>query len=132
MMAMTTIVAFAQKLTYTTIATCSRDMQTQVYGKVRPLSITIERDGNSSVTIDGSRYAILRTDRRTDTDSVQSVQYTLADTAGKEYVIKFFHDIYNKVELMRWQIIFMETAKPYDWTYYFTNQPKEKQAAAHE
>jgi hypothetical protein len=117
---------FAQKMRYDVIATCTRDMKTEIFGKAQPSKIVIERTGNSSVNIGGATYNVVSTDRNIDTDSIKSLQYTVNDASGKEFIVIFNSDIYNKVALMKYQVIFFDAMHPYDWTYYFSEEPKSE------
>lgn len=122
---LTPLVMSAQKMEYHAIATCLRNMKTLDYGKVSAADLKIEKNGNSALRINGKNYRVLTIDRDIQTDSIQSVQYTVNDDSGREYVVKFNHDIYNKVDLMKYQMIIFDANHPYDWTYYFTNKPKK-------
>ena len=124
-MVLTPFLLSAQKMEYDVIATVQRDMKTLDYGKVSPVEMKIVKSGNSSVSISDKLYQVITVDRNIQEDSIQSVQYTVSDSAGQEYVIKINHDIYNKVDLMKYQVIFFEASHPYDWTYYFTKQPRK-------
>lgn len=123
LVAMAVTGSFAQRIVYKTIATSIRDMQTERFGRVQPVNIQIVREGNAAVSIGETSYKVVRVDRKSETDSLLAVQYTVMDNNGKEFVVKFAHEPKNKVELMRYQVMVMDTAAPYTWTYYFTNPP---------
>lgn len=116
----------AQRVEYRSVANCHRDMQTQDYGKLTTDTATIVRQGKTAVTISGRRYGVVTVDRELRTDSVESIQFTALDSEGKEYVIKFNHDVYNPTKLLQYQVIVFATAEPFDWKYYFCTAPKTK------
>lgn len=120
---MTVMGTFAQRTVYKTLATSIRDMQTERFGRAQPVNIQIVREGNAAVMIDETLYKVIRVDRQSETDLHFAIQYTAQDSKGKEFVIKFVHEPKNKVELMRFQVMVMDTAAPYTWTYYFTDPP---------
>lgn len=122
-MAMTT--AQAQNWQYNTVAKAQRNMQTGEYQQAVPQDIKIVRTANQSVLIGNKKYTVVRVDESIHTDSLESTQFTANDPEGAEYVIKFQHDPWEKTELMKWRIIVMNTAHPYDWTYYFCRKPLE-------
>lgn len=118
--------AMAQTVQYNAVAKAAADMQsgTAHYGKVTKVNVLITRSGNSSIKIGDTTYSVLTRDEVVDTDTLKSWQYTVGDTSGKEYVIKFIHNPAEKTQLMRFQIIIFNTAHPYYWTYYFCEEPK--------
>lgn len=122
-MALLSIAIRAQSITYQAVATCSRDMKTQEFSKPHASQTKITLQGKSAVTIDNKEYSVITVDRETRTDSAQSLQLTVGN-GGSEYVIKITHDVNNKVELMRYQVIIFNTAHPYDWVYYFCTKPE--------
>jgi len=123
--AFVTIASMAQDIEYQTVAKSVRNMQTQQYGPAISSNAKIVRHGNSSVNIGGKLYNVISVDEDIRTDSLVSTQFTASDEAGKEYIVKFLHDSWAKVELMKNFVVIFETAHPYDWTYYFCTEPKQ-------
>lgn len=117
---------YSQDMRYNVVARCSRDMRIQVYGDLRVSDIEIGRHGDKWVNVGDTTYTVMSVDKTVDTDSIKSVQYTIRDVSGREFVIVFTYDKYNKVDLMRYQVILFNTGRPYDWTYNFTEEPKEE------
>lgn len=123
--AMAIVTAKAQNWQYNAVAKAERNMQTGEYQQATPQDLKIVRTANQSVLIGNKKYTVVRIDESIRTDSLESTQFTTNDPAGNEFVIKFEHDPWEKTELLKWRVILMNTAHPYDWTYYFCRKPLE-------
>lgn len=123
--AFTTICSFAQTTEYNVIAKAFRNMQTQQFGSAKPVDITITRNGNTSIAIDTTLYKVVTVDENIKTDSMTSVQFTVVNGKGEEYIIKMMEDPWAKASLMKNFVIIFSTASPFDWMYYFCNKPEE-------
>lgn len=119
-----TITVSAQVEVWKAIAQAPRDMQTEKFGKAMPQNIQIIRDGNRQVLIDTTRYEVTQVNRDVKTDSLSSVEFTATDWRGKEFIIKFNRDLYADSPLMHYCVIAFAANTPYDWTYYFCEEPK--------
>ncbi|MFZ1236486.1 MAG: hypothetical protein WAR39_05725 [Prevotella sp.] len=119
------VIGLAQKSMYHVIATVQRNMRTLDYGKVSPVDFDIVKTGNSSVTVKGKSYTVIKIDKEVKTDSIESIQFTAQDSEGQEYIIKFSHEPYSQVALMKFQMILFDVNHPYDWTYYFSQEPRK-------
>lgn len=117
----------AQVEVWHSFASAPRDMQTQQYGKATSAEVEIIRDGNRQVLVDTARYVVTNVDMELKTDSASSVEFTATDWRGTEWVIKFNRDLYADNALMRKVVILFEATKPYEWTYYFCTEEKDKE-----
>lgn len=120
---------FAQKQLYQVVAQAPRTMNLkgEPFGKATLSSIKIIKQGDSRITIGDSIYSVVSIDSRENNDSITSVQYTVQSPAGDQCIVKFIDDNYPQTELMRHTVIFLYMALPYDWTYYFTEKPRDIQ-----
>lgn len=124
LLAVSALNGYCQDVVYHTVAKAPRNMQTEEYGKATPTDVRIVRHGNSSIEIGAEKYNVVSVDKKVNTDSVVSVQYTTCNASGEEYVIKFESDRTAAVALMRDFIVVFATAHPFDWMYYF-GKPEE-------
>ena len=116
--------AFSQKTRYEVLYTFVYDQQN--YDYVQKLDFAtgaILRDGERSIALNGQEYTVVRKDHETDTPELKSLQFTVKDAQGHEYVMCFQDDASFPDALRRHLIVF-DTSNPYIWTYYVTDGGK--------
>ena len=121
MLVLAVLTATAQQTTYQINYSYEYDMQK--YDYIKKLDYddgTIVKEGERQITVKGITYQILSKDRDTTDDKRHSLQYTVADRSGAEYVICFNQEFLYTEEL-KYQVVFFNATNPYDWTYYITD-----------
>lgn len=127
MVAMTMIMsltATAQKKQYEVVCTAPYNAQTEQYGKVEAQEYHIVRNGDKWFAINGKQYHVISVDSRSVTGDKQFTEYTVKDDQNKQYILKIVWDATATPELRKHYVILVDTAAPYDWTYYFIGAPK--------
>lgn len=117
---------YAQSLRFNVQAMAHRDMQTEQYGNVQEADFKIKYEPYYFVTIGADTFKIVseKDDLPADSSGYSHKEMTTTDSKGQEYIISIASDPGAKAELMRNFVIKFSTAKPYDWTYFFTEKPE--------
>lgn len=120
--------ANAQSMKYDVLATAPRNMQTEQFGKAEISDLKIKYEPKYFVTIGTDTFKIVseKDELANDSAGFRHREITATDSKGGEYIIVFDTDPAATTELMRHFVIKFSTSNPYDWTYYFTEAPKEQ------
>ncbi len=121
LMALMSMTADAQQMTYQIKYSYEYDMQK--YDYIKKLDYdegTIVKDGDKQVTLKGVTYQVLSKDREVNDEKRYSLQYTVKDNKGAEYIICFNKE-YSYTEELKYQVVFFSATNPYDWMYYITD-----------
>lgn len=127
-MAVSVMAASAQSMKYDVLATAQRNMQTEQFGKAEISDLKIKYEPKYFVTIGADTFKIVseKDELANDSAGFRHREITATDSKGAEYIIVFDTDPAATTELMRHFVIKFNTSSPYDWTYYFTEAPKEQ------
>lgn len=127
-MAVSVMAASSQSMRYDVLATAQRNMQTEKFGKAEISDLKIKYEPKYFVTIGTDTFKIVgeKDELANDSAGFRHREITATDSKGAEYIIVFDTDPAATTELMRHFVIKFNTSSPYDWTYYFTEAPKEQ------
>lgn len=127
-MAVSVMAASSQSMRYDVLATAQRNMQTEKFGKAEISDLKIKYEPKYFVTIGTDTFKIVgeKDELANDSAGFRHREITATDSKGAEYIIVFDTDPAAATELMRHFVIKFNTSSPYDWTYYFTEAPKEQ------
>lgn len=123
-MALAAITAQAQQVTYQIKYSYEYDMQK--YDYIKRLDYdegTVVKDGDRQVTLKGVVYQVQSKDREVNDEKRYSLQYTVKDSQGAEYIICFNKE-YSFTDELKYQVVFFSAANPYHWMYYITDSGK--------
>jgi hypothetical protein len=112
------------KTAYKILYSAEQNVQTKVYtNKLHEVNITIVRDGDNTMTIDGKLFN-LSNKTVTDNELYSAVQYDATDLGGRTYIVSFKH-MKGVDAAIEHQIVFFSTSDIYTWTYYISEKPVE-------
>lgn len=115
------LTASAQQVTYQIKYSYEYDMQN--YDFIKRLDYDegfIVRKGDSQILLKGVTYKIVTKDREVNDEKRYSLQYTVTDSKGAEYIICFNVE-HTFTDELKYQVVFFSAGNPYQWTYYITD-----------
>ncbi len=120
--ALLSLTAMAQRVSYNVIAKVPFNAQKEEYGKMEPMDMKIITQDDNYIYIGSDRYDITSVVKHTKDVNTDSKEYSCIDAEGKPFTIKVAYDGTAKHDVMKYFVLIFNDNDIYHWNYYFTEK----------